>query len=618
MADGLARVTDLPGVCLVTAAPARRTSSPGSPPRTSRTRRSSCSSAACRSITCRRTRSRSTTSSGCSVRSPSYAVQVTQARSHPGAAARGAAGGDDRASRARCSSTSRATSSTTRRSRRRSSAPERYRPTIRSRRIPTRSARPRGCCAQAERPLLLVGGGVTRAGASDAGRPARRAARHPDDHRVRPQRRGAERASALPRAARPRGRRRRRRPPAGGPTCCWSLGSRLGQFTTHFDDRSIKPDTAIVQVDIESRDIGRYYPVAVGIQADARETCAALAATRSAHGWRGRQAAPSMARGGRRSCASSARRGSRRRRRSTTMPMKPQRVYAELRRALPPDTIVTLDAGAAPAYGYDRLHFARPRTFLTPLDLGGLGFAFPVALGAKLGRPEAPVRRDPRRRRLPDERAGDRDRGAPRINAVTLVMNNNCWGSEKAYQKAFYDERYIGCDIGNPRYDELRAALRRRRLLRRAPGPGRRRDPRRARRRQARDRRDPDRPERVPGAGHASTKTLKLSQKLPRSPGAAGGVPHRSGRGFPFTTGTGKPASREAPVRMAGMKFAAHIAHAKPGDCAEGPNVHSHRSKITSTSARCMRAISQRKASARSRRPMGRARSSPPVSTSLM
>jgi acetolactate synthase-1/2/3 large subunit/sulfoacetaldehyde acetyltransferase len=37
---------------------------------------------------------------------------------------------------------------------------------------------------------------------------------------------------------------------------------------------------------------------------------------------------------------------------------------------------------------------------------------------------------------------------------VTLVMNNNCWGSEKAYQKAFYNERYIGCDIGNPRYDE--------------------------------------------------------------------------------------------------------------------------------------------------------------------
>jgi thiamine pyrophosphate-dependent acetolactate synthase large subunit-like protein len=136
-------------------------------------------------------------------------------------------------------------------------------------------------------------------------------------------------------------------------------------------------------------------------------------------------------------------------------PLKPQRVYAELRKALPLDTVVALDAGAAPAYGYDRLAFARPRTFLTPLDLGGLGFAFPVALGAKLGRPEAPVL------------AVHGDGGflmnvqeletavRHRINAVTLVMNNNCWGSEKAYQRAYYGGRYIGCDIGNPRYDQL-------------------------------------------------------------------------------------------------------------------------------------------------------------------
>ncbi len=124
-----------------------------------------------------------------------------------------------------------------------------------------------------------------------------------------------------------------------------------------------------------------------------------------------------------------------------------------LRRALPPDTIVTLDAGAAPAYGYDRLHFTKPRTFLTPLDLGGLGFAFPVALGAKLGRPGAPV--------LAIHGDGGFLMNAQEIetamrhgiNTVTLVMNNNCWGSEKAYQKHFYAERYIGCDIGNPRYD---------------------------------------------------------------------------------------------------------------------------------------------------------------------
>src|SRR5262249_37882134 len=147
-----------------------------------------------------------------------------------------------------------------------------------------------------------------------------------------------------------------------------ALGSRLGQFTSHFDDRYLRPDTAIVQVDIESRDIGRYYPVALGIQADARETCLALLDALGHEGggharaeWR--QEAEMLRSQRHQRLAKEAL--------LDAKPMKPQRVYAELRRALPPETIVTLDAGAAPAYGYDRLDFARPKSFLTPLDLGG-------------------------------------------------------------------------------------------------------------------------------------------------------------------------------------------------------------------------------------------------------
>jgi acetolactate synthase-1/2/3 large subunit/sulfoacetaldehyde acetyltransferase len=201
---------------------------------------------------------------------------------------------------------------------------------------------------------------------------------------------------------------------------------------------------------VDSRDIGRYYPVAVAIQADAREACLALLAALGTDGagqtpaaWR--TEAETLREQRRARLAAEAR--------LATLPLKPQRVYAELRGALPADTIVALDAGAAPAYGYDRLEFAQPRTFLTPLDLGGLGFAFPVALGAKLGRPQAPV--------LAIHGDGGFLMNAQEletavrhgINVVTLVMNNNCWGSEKAYQKHYYAGRYIGCDIGNPRYD---------------------------------------------------------------------------------------------------------------------------------------------------------------------
>jgi len=307
-----------------------------------------------------------------------------------------------------------------------------------------------GLLGRAQRPLLLVGGGVNRAGANDV------VVELAERHGI-PMITAYGRNDAVPNShplyIGPLGR-------AGSPEAAAACkradvliaaGTRLGQFTTHFDDRYIKSETAIIQIDIESRDIGRYYPVAVGIHADAREACVALRDALARDGGAGREAWRQEA---------ETLRSQRRARLSAdgaldAKPMKPQRVYAELRRVLPAGTIVALDAGAAPAYGYDRLEFTRPGTFLTPLDLGGLGFAFPEALGAKLGRPESPV--------LAIHGDGGFLMNAHeletavrhRINTVTLVMNNNCWGSEKAYQKHFYGERYIGCDIGNPRYDQF-------------------------------------------------------------------------------------------------------------------------------------------------------------------
>jgi len=303
----------------------------------------------------------------------------------------------------------------------------------------------------AERPLLLLGGGVTWAGASEL-------AQRLSAEQALPVITAYGRNDAVPNDhplyVGPLGR-------AGSPEAAAAcrradlllvVGSRLGNFTTFYDERYIVSGTPIVQIDIDSRDIGRHYPVAVGIQADAGLALSALldalareGAPRTREAWT-REAKDLRARRRARLDAERA---------LDSLPVKPQRVYAELRRALPPDTIVTLDAGAAPAYGYDRLHFSHPRTFLTPLDLGGLGFAFPVALGAKLGRPEAPV--------LAIHGDGGFLMNAQEletavrhgINAVTLVLNNNCWGSEKAYQKHFYGARYVGADIGNPRYDRF-------------------------------------------------------------------------------------------------------------------------------------------------------------------
>ena len=41
------------------------------------------------------------------------------------------------------------------------------------------------------------------------------------------------------------------------------------------------------------------------------------------------------------------------------------------------------------------------------------------------------------------------------INTITIVMNNNSWGAEKAYQKDFFGKRYIGADISSPPFDKV-------------------------------------------------------------------------------------------------------------------------------------------------------------------
>ena len=229
-----------------------------------------------------------------------------------------------------------------------------------------------------------------------------------------------------------------------------AAGTRLGQSTTFYDNRYVPADARIVQIEIDPQELGRNYPVEVGIEGDARavlqeiidqvrerEPRPNLRWVSDIHDWAAR-------RNGRLEAEA----------RDSSNPIKPQRVYGELRKVMPRDAIVALDAGLAPNFGQDRLNFYQPRSLMTSLDLGGLGFSFPASLGAKFAAPDRPV----------VNFNGD---GGFLFNAqefatavrynlrvVTVIMNNSCWGSEKAYQRYAFDERYVGADTNNPRYDQ--------------------------------------------------------------------------------------------------------------------------------------------------------------------
>ena len=229
-----------------------------------------------------------------------------------------------------------------------------------------------------------------------------------------------------------------------------AVGTRLSQSTTFYDNRFIPADAKIVQIEIDPQEIGRNYPITVGIEGDAKAVMDGLlekvreGEPRPNSGWVAEIGDLATRRTNRLDDEG----------KDTTMTMKPQKVYAELRKVIPRNAIVALDAGLAPNYGQDRLNYYEPRSLITSLDLGGLGFSFPASIGAKFAAPDRPV----------INFNGD---GGFLFNAqefstlvennlpvVTVVMNNGVWGSEKAYQRYAFNERYVGADVTNPRYDK--------------------------------------------------------------------------------------------------------------------------------------------------------------------
>ena len=115
----------------------------------------------------------------------------------------------------------------------------------------------------------------------------------------------------------------------------------------------------------------------------------------------------------------------------------------------------TMDAGTLCLQATDQMPYRMPPALFTPLDFGLVGFSYAAGLGIKLACPERTV----------VSLMGDGGFGmtvseigtavAHGINTVCIVMNNGCWGAEKAYQRDFFDGRYIGADVPNPPYEKL-------------------------------------------------------------------------------------------------------------------------------------------------------------------
>jgi acetolactate synthase I/II/III large subunit len=163
------------------------------------------------------------------------------------------------------------------------------------------------------------------------------------------------------------------------------LGTETGGMTTHFWAVP-KIGTRAIQIDIEPEALGRNYPLAAAVNGDAKVTLARMLAhaDRSTAGKRKAWVGEAQ-----RICADwrAKYKGALE---SNDVPMRPERLCHELSRHVPDNAIVVVDTGHAGMWmgGMFDLTSAK-QSYIR--SAGHLGWAFPAGLGAKCACPDRPV-----------------------------------------------------------------------------------------------------------------------------------------------------------------------------------------------------------------------------------
>jgi acetolactate synthase-1/2/3 large subunit len=129
--------------------------------------------------------------------------------------------------------------------------------------------------------------------------------------------------------------------------------------------------------------------------------------------------------------------------------------FEAIRAATPRDTIFALDPTVATSRASRCLPIYGPRTFMYPHGWVGIGFAFPAALGAKLGRPDCPVvcvTGDGGFQYNLQELATAAQYG---IHLIVLMFNDSAWGVLKGFQNDRFDGRLLATELVNPDFIKL-------------------------------------------------------------------------------------------------------------------------------------------------------------------
>jgi len=219
-----------------------------------------------------------------------------------------------------------------------------------------------------------------------------------------------------------------------------------------FDDRvtgkleDFAPRARVIHIDIDPAEIGKNVPAHIPIVADAKRALQALLAeldgTKKHTSWREKikrwqEEYPLKYN---RDCG-----------------LKPQYVIEELYRLTKGEAIISTDVGQHQMWAVQYYPVKHPRTFLSSCGLGAMGFGVPAAIGAQIAKPDATV----------VAITGD---GSFQMNSQELatisyyklpikivLLDNGYLGMVRQWQEFFFEKRYSYSDLagGNPDFVKL-------------------------------------------------------------------------------------------------------------------------------------------------------------------
>jgi acetolactate synthase-1/2/3 large subunit len=232
-----------------------------------------------------------------------------------------------------------------------------------------------------------------------------------------------------------------------------AVGTSFSEFTTHTWDTRFQPELALIQIDIDPWEIDKNYQSTISILGDAKQTLTQLLSELGSKDVKPKKhdiitkekeqrnyfQDPAMS--------------------SNQVPIKPQRLMRDLRRALPEDTIVFGDIGNNLAWVEAFYQSNQPNTYFIASSLASMGYGVAASIGGQIaspGRQVVCICGD----------GGFQMQGMEVMTAVNydvpvkwFILNNSTLAMIRDTQDVLFNGRRFNADFINPDYVKLAESM---------------------------------------------------------------------------------------------------------------------------------------------------------------